>query len=228
MFMTYRTRLGLVSMKSGERILAEKDKEYGTYAQTLDRDGYMHMEGRPPFNYSVGTAMRKAGFLSTGALLDSSANPQTIFKQCKTVRQCFKDEFTHHDVARTRKVSIPANVQSYASPQYMREWMPSDAANCGIFGVWLADNQGNGWNLKCPGTTSASHFCCAVDVAVAPLFYLFKEYPSVLGELDAVCNVPFSSQASSHTYPIFSRKKIKSLVEQIGGCVFAMICHLFL
>ena len=60
---------------------------------------------RPPFNYSDGSPMRKSGFLSTSSLLDSTG--ATIFTQCKTVKQCFKDKFTFHGQEYTRRVYVP-------------------------------------------------------------------------------------------------------------------------
>ena len=43
----------------------------------------------PPFNYTDGSQMRKSGFLSATSLLN--ARCATIFTQCKSVKQCFKD-----------------------------------------------------------------------------------------------------------------------------------------
>lgn len=64
-----------------------------------------------------------------------------------------------------------------------------------------------------------------MDPDAAPLFYLFLKHPEVLDELDAVCNKapPFvdglhSSQSSYYSsYPIFSKSKILSSIQQVGG-----------
>jgi hypothetical protein len=77
-------------MDTRERVVLPKSVQHGTYAQTLQRDGYINMLGRPPFNYSVGSPMRKSGFMSHDTLLGSSGD-KTIFKPCKTVPQCFMD-----------------------------------------------------------------------------------------------------------------------------------------
>ncbi len=106
----------------------------------------------------------------------------------------------------------------------MRDWRANDATRCGIFGVWISDENvenPTGINLMCPGTNPQTHWCCAMDMAVAPLFYLFHTYgKSVLPELDATCNrVPLSgmfASESSSSYQIFSRSKVESLVQQIG------------
>jgi hypothetical protein len=82
-------------MDSRERVILPKGVQHGTYAQTLQQDGYINMLGRPPFNYTVGAPMRKSGFLSTENLLGSSGD-KTIFKPCKTVEQCFMDRQLSH------------------------------------------------------------------------------------------------------------------------------------
>lgn len=41
-----RTGLGLVSMQRQDRVIMPMGQEYGTYVQTLQRDGYMNMMGR--------------------------------------------------------------------------------------------------------------------------------------------------------------------------------------
>ena len=107
-------------------------------------------------NYTDGSPLRKAGFLSTPALLDARTG-QTIFRPCKSVRQCFEDKFTHHGVEATRRVFVPAGATGTdlatgrPSMGYMRDWRPSDAHRCGIFGIWISDNNGQGVNTKCPG-----------------------------------------------------------------------------
>lgn len=172
---------------------------------------------RPPFNYSTSSPKRKAGFLSTDTLLDSTG--QTIFKQCKTVPQCFKDSFMHHGVEHTRQVYIEQGAIASASPAFMREWVPGDASKCGIFGYWVADASEVTANIMCPGTTTSSHYCCAVDFAVAPLFYLFYTYPEVFSGLEATCNRPFSFSYGGTidaSYPIFSKAAILAKIKQIG------------
>lgn len=163
--------------------------------------------------------MRKSGFLSTDRLLNSKG--ETIFKPCNTVAQCIKDTFTFRGKDVTRRVFVEGSAvgsSSSSTPSFMRDWKPNDATKCGIFGVWLSDGNGNGINRMCPGTTTATHYCCSVDVAVAPLMYLFHTYPGVLDELDGVCNKAFSPSASTadRSYPIFSKSKVLSTVASIG------------
>lgn len=161
--------------------------------------------------------MRKAGFLSTNQLVDKQGN--TIFKPCSSVPQCFKDTFTHRGAERTRRVFLESKtLGSSLLPSTMRDWSPNDAVKCGIFGIWLSDANGNGANLMCPGTEPSTHYCCAVDVAVAPLLYLFDEHPETLSTLDRVCNTAFSygSDVTDRSYPIFSRSNLESLVKRVG------------
>jgi hypothetical protein len=213
-----RTQLGLVDMRARQRVVLPKDVQHGTYAQTIKRDGYINMLGRPPFDYSTGSPMRKSGFMSADTLLGPSGD-KTIFKPCKTVEQCFMDTFTHRGMERTRRVFIEGDAFSYSLPSFMRDWKPSDATKCGIFGVLVEDPSGLTDKRKCPGLeTNSNYYCCMVDAAVVPLFHLFQENPQVLDELDGVCNRPFSptlERSSDTSYPIFSKTKIQSLVQ--GG-----------
>lgn len=105
----------------------------------------------------------------------------------------------------------------------MRDWRANDATKCGIFGVWLSDeNTENptGINTMCPVTSPATHWCCAIDMAAAPLFHLFYQHGStVLPELDAVCNRPPLDDAfpgGSRSYTIFVKQRVEALVKQIG------------
>ena len=110
-------------------------------------------------------------------------------------------------------------VGSSSTPSNMRDWRPNDATKCGIFGIWLSDGAGtSGINTMCPGTSSTTHYCCAIDVAVAPLQYLFYQYPQTLDQLDGVCNKAFSTNAYTvdRSYPIFSKTAIQTLVAKIG------------
>lgn len=110
---------------------------------------------RPPFNYSDGSPMRKSGFLSEGQLLDG--RDATVFTQCKSVKQCFKDKFTFHGREHTRRVFVPGAALGIdaatgaQSSDLMSDWRPGDAAKCGIFGIWLADSNKQGINARCPG-----------------------------------------------------------------------------
>jgi hypothetical protein len=201
-------------MQTGIRIPLPINMQHGTHAQTLQRDGFMRILGRPPFNYSTTSPMRKAGFLSTGSLLD--ANEKTIFMQCKSVRQCFKDTFTHLGLKYTRQVYVEKGAVGVASNAFMREWHPSDASKCGIFGIWLHDESTKkGINRMCEPTLPDDYYCCAVDMAVAPLFYLFHNHPQVLDELEPVCNRPFLSPTDT-SYEVFRKSEIKDKVKQIG------------
>jgi hypothetical protein len=82
--------LCIVDMKAAQRVEMPKEVRYRTYAQTLQRSGYINMLGRPPFNYSIGSPKRKSGFLLADTLLDPEGK-STIFQPCKTVPQCFMD-----------------------------------------------------------------------------------------------------------------------------------------
>jgi hypothetical protein len=205
----------------------------------MRRDWFMNMLGRPPFDIADGQAARKAGFLSSSTLLKGKLNT-TIFKPCKTLEQCFEDKFTHNGAEITRRVFIRRDALGFtdatsSTTYYARDWLASDATRCRIFGVWLSDQSSNGINKMCPGTTSQTHYCCAVDMSVAPLFHLFQAYcTSVLSELDSVCNSPplsktfgvwyasSSSLSSSSSYPIFSRSKVESIVKQIRDSYYAI------
>ncbi len=121
-FPNQRTSLGLVNMDKMVRHAMPMGKEYATHAQTLRRSGYVNMLGRPPFDYSDGTALRKSGFLSADTLLGQSGD--TIFVPCKSVKQCFEDKFTHHAKEVTRRVFIEAASQVVCLC-YLEVWLPA-------------------------------------------------------------------------------------------------------
>ena len=105
----------------------------------------------------------------------------------------------------------------------MRDWRANDATKCGIFGVWISDENienPTGINTMCPGTDASTHWCCAMDMGALPLFYLFYAHGStVLPELDAVCNRPPLDEAfpgGSRAFTIFAKQKVEALVKQIG------------
>ena len=159
-----RSPMGLVHMDTGLRMYLPKSLQHGTHAQTLERSGFVNMLGRPPFNYSDGTPFRRAGFMSTDRLLDDK--DATIFKPCKTVRQCFEDKFTHHGVESTRRVYIRgealganANTGVGTAGSVMRDWQARDASKCGIFGTWLVDDNGSPVHQMCPGKLPTSLSC---------------------------------------------------------------------
>ena len=83
---------------------------------------------RPPFNYTDGSPMRKSGFLSATSLLDTRG--ATIFTQCKSVKQCFKDRFTFHGQEYTRRVYVPGSALGIVlatgsvSDSSMEDWRP--------------------------------------------------------------------------------------------------------
>jgi hypothetical protein len=227
-----RGAIGLVHMRSQARTIpSSKDGEYGTYAQTLRKDGFINMLGRPPFNYTDGSPMRKAGFMSASTLT-KGPNQDSIFKQCNSLEQCFKDQFTHHGKETTRRVFVPLDalgisVQSSSvgdSAQYSaRDWQPSDATRCGIAGVLVMDANGNSVNRKCQNAPKETHYCCMVDMQVAPLFYLFSKHGAeVMDDLDRVCNRGTLSQtigieipSSAQSFQVFSRSRVQSIVSTI-------------
>jgi hypothetical protein len=157
----------------------------------------------------MGSSKRKSGFLSTDRLVDDKGH--TIFKPCKTVAQCFKDAFTFHGQEKTRRVFIERLAVGNEQP-FLRDWEPSDAMKCGIFGIFLRQPGSTAASLNdmCPGTTPSTHYCCALDMAVAPLNYLFTRMPSALDELHQACNAPDSS------YPVFSAQAVRSAIARIG------------
>lgn len=208
-----------------KRAILQIADRYGTYAQTIRRNGYVNMQGRPPFNYSYSSPLRGAGFLSRTSLMTPGGD--TVFQSCNTVRQCFMDTFTFRGVERTRKVLVRGDaIQATGIASYFRDWSPDDAAKCGIFGFWISDGKGKGINRKCPGTTEETHYCCQVDMAVAPLQHLLQMYPEVLSStLDPVCNrgptlvhggEGGGGGESSSSYPIFRFAHVQSIVKQIG------------
>lgn len=93
-----RSPMGLVSMDGNVPRRAYpssstvESMDFGTLAQTLTRSGYMEMLGRPPFNYSDGSPMRKSGFMSAERLLNGRG--ESIFVPCKSVKQCFQVIFS--------------------------------------------------------------------------------------------------------------------------------------
>jgi hypothetical protein len=133
-----------------------------------------------------------------------------------TVDSC---RFTHRGIENSRRVFLPADAFfSSKEPSFMRDWKPSDAAKCGIFGISVEDSNGFPDKRMCPGTQNLEYYCCMVDVAVVPLFHIFQQNPYVLNELDEVCNRPYSptlSRSTDTSYPIFSKTKIQSLIQ--GG-----------
>jgi hypothetical protein len=224
-----RGAIGLVDMRTETRTWASppKDQEYGAYAQTLRRDGFISMLGRPPFNYSDGSPMRGAGFMSTSKLT-KGPNHDSIFKRCSSIDQCFKDQFTHHGREATRKVYTPVEALGISAATagvryFVRDWQPSDATRCGIAGFLVMDANGKGVNRMCDNTQPDAYYCCMVDASVAPLFYLFSKHGGeVLDKLNNVCNRPPLSlstgieiPASSASFQVFSRTKVQTIVSQI-------------
>jgi hypothetical protein len=131
----------------------------------------------------------------------------------------FLPRFTHRGVESSRRVFIDGTAFSFTQPSFMRDWKPSDASKCGIFGMLVSDTAGLPDNGMCLPTSPSTHYCCMVDVAVAPLYHLFYNHPYVLDELDAVCNRPYSPTATRSrdtSYPIFSKARVLSLVQKIG------------
>lgn len=77
------------------------------------------------------------------------------------------------------------------------------------------------------GTDATTHYCCMVDPAVAPLFYLFQNHPEVLDELETTCNramldVPGVPPSAILSYPIFSKFTILSALRQVKDGYYAV------
>lgn len=185
--MTYskRNSLGHVSLETAKRIFFYKTKS--TYAQTINRDKYAAVGlGKPSFftagHLPLNSGYRKAGFLSAETVFDVDAADATdggksIFTACKTLEQCFVDDFFYNGKMVARKIfDQVANV--------MRDWKPMESERCGSFGYQV--DEMSAVNV-CPGINQITHACCRIDMSVAPLYYTLKQ-GSNIKSLDDVCN----------------------------------------
>lgn len=179
-----RDALGYVSLETKGRMYPYRMKN--TYAQTIDRRHYTVVGmGRPPFDISntqdFSNKYRKFGFLSPPANVDSvysSSTDKSIFASCRTLEQCFKDDFHYNGKIVERRIFTNLNE--------MRDWVPREGERCGIFGKEVDPTT---ITASCPGINPLTHSCCEIDMAVVPLYYLFKTKRSeTLDQLDNICN----------------------------------------
>ena len=163
---------GYVDILTGARINIDTvDALKSTYAQTIDRNMFSSVGvGTPPFNISMSSPYRSTGFMSETTLFrpdpKGEEDGKSVFKSCKTIEQCFIDRFTYNGRTVKRQVMDPAT-------STMRNWEGIDGQNCGIFGVWVGSGDKAAFNRLCPGEDFNTRFCCYMDAAVAPLFYMF-------------------------------------------------------
>jgi hypothetical protein len=139
-----------------------------TYAQTIDRSMYSVVGlGRPPFPYN-----RKTGFLSYSKPLfnekeGATDGGETVFRQCRTIEQCFVDEFTYNGVRRDRMIY---DDKSRSTPVF-REWGANESEVCGIFGYRLEKDAAQ---VECPGLDTRDYACCKVlTLYISAFCYLF-------------------------------------------------------
>jgi hypothetical protein len=162
---------GYIDLLSGARIdINLVDTLKSTYAQTIDRNMFASVGvGTPPFNISMYSPYRSTGFMSETTLFRPPAGEQketSVFKSCKTIKQCFVDRFTYNGRTVKRQVLDPAT-------STMRDWAGIDGQNCGVFGIWVGSGDKAAFNRLCPGEDWNTRFCCYMDASAAPLFYMF-------------------------------------------------------
>jgi hypothetical protein len=195
-----RSILGYVDTTNGLRIDVDPDKAKGTYAQTMDRNHFTSVGlGRPPFDTSTSSAYRGPGFMSETSIFNED---RTVFESCRNIEQCFVDMFTYNGKNVKRKVLDPATKE-------MRYWKGEDGQNCGIFGIWIEKFESS--VAICPGLDTNIHYCCYMDPAVVPLFYMFHYHQEdTLKPLSDICN-------SDSVFKIFSPGEIKTHLNNIGA-----------
>lgn len=162
--------------RTSKRVEVEVDQAKGTYAQTIDRNGFTVVGmGKPLFDVSYDSRYRSSGFMSEESIFK---NDQTVFKNCMTVKQCFVDTFTYNGKEVKRQVLDPETKR-------LRDWRGVDGQNCGVFGIWI---EKEARQTFCPGATEARH-CCMLDPAVTPIFYMFRYHAREMHEtLSKACN----------------------------------------
>lgn len=160
-----------VDLATGKRIDISDtvDSMKSTYAQTISRNKYSVVGvAQPPFSTSTSSPYRSTGFMSETTLFRKDpANIDggtSVFKSCKTIDQCFIDQFTYNGKPVKRRVFDPVT-------KTMRDWTGLDGQYCGIFGILLSDVAS--FNAMCKGEDFDKKYCCFMDAAVTPLFYMF-------------------------------------------------------
>jgi hypothetical protein len=155
-----RGALGFYGIDFKRRMYPSERK--GTYVQTVDRQGFSVVGlGRPSwFKSGEQDGYRKTGFLSTQdpVFLEDASKEDggtSIFLSCKTIDQCFVDDFYYHGKVVSRRIYDDTKVQG----RRMRDWEPQDAELCGSFGYQLDMDQST---VSCLGINSATHSCCKV------------------------------------------------------------------
>lgn len=94
--------------------------------------------------------------------------------------------FTHNGKPNKRRVFHPVSKQ-------MQDWTGQDGENCGVFGIWMNDTAS--FDKMCPGEKFSEKYCCYLDPAVAPLFYMFHYYGDKLASVTKTCK---SQAVQSH------------------------------
>ena len=201
-----RGPLGYINLELEKRMFPGTTKN--TYVQTIDRLGYSIVGlGTLPFGTSPQEGYRKAGFLSTKADVFVESSGQSIFKACKTLDQCFVDDFYYNGKVVSRRVYTYYNQQ----PK-MRDWKPSESENCGIFAMEETDRPTD----YCLGINPTTHACCIIDPAVAPLYYMLKKNPSLLAqELHGTCNKDDLFGKVPKQQAIFSLEMVQKNIDEI-------------
>lgn len=88
--------------------------------------------------------------------------------------------FTHNGKPYKRRAYHPVKKQ-------MVDWAGSDGENCGVFGLEMRSEDGS-FAAMCPAEDSKKIFCCYMDPAVTPLFYMFHYHWNELSEVTKTCD----------------------------------------
>lgn len=206
-----RGLLGYVDIPTGRRMIPSVRKS--TYVQTFDRNGFSVVGmGKIPFEHIMGSAYRKTGFLSTDKQIYDPQSKKSLFVQCSSLEQCFVDKYFYNGkmIANRRVIGLDPGSQTPVKQQ--RDWKPSEAENCGIFGIEVTNYARD---LQCPGINKKTQSCCMLDVAVAPLYYLLKKVPGALDDLDRVCNKDLLLGKIPKGQYIFSRDVVQTNLDMI-------------
>lgn len=164
--------MGIVKLSTKSQIFSLARSPRTRNAQTIERfsiDGlangtesfsrFINMIGRPTLtNLADKSVYRSTGFLGT------KSAEKGKFRDCKSIDQCFVDDFTYHGVNTVRKVAKP--------DAGIVKWGGLDTDACGGFGI-LLDPLKN--PVACAVGSVADqgkYSCCLLDQGVAPLHRL--------------------------------------------------------
>lgn len=212
--LTYEKRgaLGFIRLDTAGRFYPSRTKN--THVQTFGRNGYTVVGlGRPPFDISNADGFsninRKTGFLSAPGNIflptgQSDDEGKSIFMSCKTLDQCFVDDFYFNGRPVSRRV--------FTTDNRMRDWEPKEGERCGIFGIEESDELAS---RSCPGIDTLKQSCCSIDSAVAPLYHVLKRKAGILEELNAVCNEGLLFGKVQKSQAIFSMESVQKHLAEI-------------